>query len=504
MHILHNAFQRGFDSTGWDIKSFLSSLYILFHDTPARRDDYMEIITKSNIFPLKFCATRWVENAKVANRALTILDNLKKYVETILNKESSKKYTIPKTKSFDIIKDNLSDPLLPAKLLFFEMIANEYEEFLATFQTDKPMSMFLHRDLEKLLRNQMKRFVKKEVLDENSSASQMVLLKVDSSVQVTYGKVDVGFAATLRIKELVSTKKVSERDAMDFKMKSKQCLATAVAKIQEKCPLKYSMTRNLSCLDPVCLAKDRKDCATRFKRILNKLVDLNQIRENQCDRIQREYETFLDDTVAKNASCFLDYDYSEERIDMFLGKYLNGDKKFSNLWIVARKCLIVSHGQAAVERGFSINNQVIVENLVEESLIAQRQVYDAIHTSGGLLKVPITRSMLTYAEGARQMYYAYLDEMKAKKKPESQLDDFNSKRKLDNEKLIHLKAKKQRLVTDITALKESSDNLADKAEETGDLSLLTKANSFRRSVKQKEEEMSKVDKDISSLTSRSN
>ena len=79
----------------------------------------------------------------------TILDNLKKYVETILNKESSKKYTIPKTKSFDIIKDILSDSLLPAKLLFFEIIANEYEEFLVTFQTDKPMSMFLHRDLEK-------------------------------------------------------------------------------------------------------------------------------------------------------------------------------------------------------------------------------------------------------------------------------------------------------------------------------------------------------------------
>ena len=55
---------------------------------------------------------------------------------------------------------------------FFEMIANEYEEFLVTFQTDKPMSMFLHRDLEKLLGNQMKRFVKKEVLDGNSSASQ--------------------------------------------------------------------------------------------------------------------------------------------------------------------------------------------------------------------------------------------------------------------------------------------------------------------------------------------
>ena len=71
--------------------------------------------------------------------------------------------------------------------------------FFVTFQTDKLVSMFLHRDLKKLIRNQMKLFVKKDFLDEKSSASQMVLIKVDSSVQVTYGKVDVGFAATCSI-----------------------------------------------------------------------------------------------------------------------------------------------------------------------------------------------------------------------------------------------------------------------------------------------------------------
>ena len=44
--------------------------------------------------------------------------------------------------------------------------------FFVTFQTDKLVSMFLHRDLKKLIRNQMKLFVKKDFLDEKSSASR--------------------------------------------------------------------------------------------------------------------------------------------------------------------------------------------------------------------------------------------------------------------------------------------------------------------------------------------
>ena len=34
----------------------------------------------TNKFPLKFCATRWIENVAVAQRALEVYENLKKYV----------------------------------------------------------------------------------------------------------------------------------------------------------------------------------------------------------------------------------------------------------------------------------------------------------------------------------------------------------------------------------------------------------------------------------------
>ena len=38
------------------------------------------------------------------------------------------------------------------------------------------------------------------------------------------------------------------------------------------------------------------------------------------------------------------------------------------------------HGQSNVERGFNINNDFLVENLKKESLIAQRLIYDHIHS----------------------------------------------------------------------------------------------------------------------------
>ena len=56
---------------------------------------------------------------------------------------------------------------------------------------------------------------------------------------------------------------------------------------------------------------------------------------------------------------------------------------------------ILSHFNAHVEIGFSVNADMLEENLKEESLIAQRKVHDSIAGSGGVLNVNITSGMLT-------------------------------------------------------------------------------------------------------------
>ena len=67
LHVLHNSFRDGAGATNWNIEHALSSFWWLFKDSPARREDFTEV-TRSSIFPLKFCSHRWVENVQVAER----------------------------------------------------------------------------------------------------------------------------------------------------------------------------------------------------------------------------------------------------------------------------------------------------------------------------------------------------------------------------------------------------------------------------------------------------
>ena len=59
LHIIHNAFKIGAESSGWNMKAILKGVFSILHDTLARREDYISITGKER-FPLLFCATRWV------------------------------------------------------------------------------------------------------------------------------------------------------------------------------------------------------------------------------------------------------------------------------------------------------------------------------------------------------------------------------------------------------------------------------------------------------------
>ena len=59
------------------------------------------------------------------------------------------------------------------------------------------------------------------------------------------------------------------------------------------------------------------------------------------------------------------------------------------------KLLLLSQGQAAVERGFSSNRQIDVENLSENGYKAQRLINDHLRAVGGIKEVVIDKTLLT-------------------------------------------------------------------------------------------------------------
>ena len=67
LHIIHRAFKSGAEKNSWDVKSIFKAAYTILCDTPAWREDFI-YVTVEGRFSLFFCATRWVEDAVVADR----------------------------------------------------------------------------------------------------------------------------------------------------------------------------------------------------------------------------------------------------------------------------------------------------------------------------------------------------------------------------------------------------------------------------------------------------
>jgi len=93
--------------------------------------------------------------------------------------------------------------------------------------------------------------------------------------------------------------------------------------------------------------------------------------------------------------------------------------------------LMRSLGNASVESGFSVNSDILVDNLHEESLVARRIMYDTIQTGDGILKVEITKTNCN-SKLIRTLRAGY-DEALKKKRDVSASDEWKAKeKKVDN------------------------------------------------------------------------
>ena len=74
----------------------------------------------------------------------------------------------------------------------------------------------------------------------------------------------------------------------------------------------------------------------------------------------------------------MDYYLDKERLEDFFMKFLSGAGRFSKITEVVKYVLTLSHGQTAVERGFSISSMTLFDNLDNDNLVAKRIVLDHI------------------------------------------------------------------------------------------------------------------------------
>ena len=479
LHTLHNRFRDGAESTGWDIGSTLGALYRLFKDTPARREDYTAV-TGSSDFPLRFCSHRWVENVGVARRAKAIMGNVKKYVQAV----RSKKVKDPKTKSFEIISQWVQDPLADAKLSFFVFVALPIETFLRNYQTDQPLIAHLAVDLTQTMHTLMSRFVKAEIIDDATN-DPYKLMKVDITKNEnlkSYKDLDIGFETDADVK----SSKASDRAKFEFRQECRTFLVTIVSKFREKCPISYSLVRNLSCLDPTEITRDKSGCDRKFKKVLKLLADAHRVQLSQCDSLLEEFTRFTN--AAQKMDEFRNYQKFENRLDALYYNAVSSDKSYKKLWPVLRQLLLLSHGQATVERSFSINKNVTTQNLSENALNARRIIVDHIRHVGGIQGMVITKELLQSVQHSRHRYEDHLEENRRN----SARSAAEQKRKLAEEEVLHLKKRIKTLHNDKQSLLQQADEMCIQAEDERSLDLIVHANALRKHAAHKDKEAAQL------------
>jgi hypothetical protein len=438
LHVLHGALKTGFKTTGWELEKLLRSLYWLFHDSFGRRRQYTEI-TKSTVFPMNFCATRWTEDEPVAQRAIEMLPNIKKYVEESLKKKKSE---IPTCASFMTVKEAvLNDKLLVAKLEFFVFVARLLKEFLTKYQKEEPLIVYLAKDIALLLNDVLGLFIKPTVLEENNSGYKLATLDVKKPENhLPAKKLNLGNGT----REALESARVSPLQVLEFKNQCLGVLRALVAKIQERCPLKYSFVRSLHALDPKAIIANPDSVQRSFSTIAKKMSSANIRSVAQCDRAEIEYRRML----REEADDIQQFEFKQHRLDQFYYNLLNGKEQYKELWSIVKTILVISHGQAKVERGFSVNEDMLQQNIKQETVVSLRLIYDTMKSLDiKIHNFVISDELLQSCNRARVKYELYLmDQQKAKLHEEK-------KRKAGEIEDIYIKEKKR-----LKSLEEQADS----------------------------------------------
>ena len=158
----------------------------------------------------------------------------------------------------------------------------------------------------------------------------------------------------------------------------------------------------------------------------------------------------------------------------------------------------MSRGQASVEKGFSINKSILVENLTETSLISQRIVLDQWRSK----HFEVGKNLHKSVTSARGNYQIILDDQRRKK--------VNNKKGLERksiqEKIDIVRAKKSMLEKAVVSLSQDADKYAMYVESKVNAmemkELIKKSSFFRKNVIEKQEQIKACEENLKELINK--
>ncbi|RUS79907.1 hypothetical protein EGW08_012345 [Elysia chlorotica] len=282
------------------------------------------------------------------------------------------------------------------------------------------------------------------------------------------------------------------RDALGIHLDFQKLCISIISKIAQKSPIAYQLARDVTCINPENVKLP--NASERFHNLVKELHAKRWLSPDEVNDSLYQYKSMCS-KVLENLTV-------ETRLDQFYRALdlegMDALKKVINM------VLTMSHGNAEVERGFSVNKEVSVENMAERSIIARRLICQFIKDNGNCpAMVPLGKKMLTSCSGAYQKYKTSLEEERKKK----ELGEKTNTKKRKAEEKKGMDVKRRKLELDIDLLIRSADELSEEAEQKGTSGkekvqvheLIVKSNALRKDAKAKKAELVQIDCSIKAL-----
>ncbi len=231
-----------------------------------------------------------------------------------------------------------------------------------------------------------------------------------------------------------------------------------ISHLQKNLPLGNKVIQNASCLNP----QNQKQWNSN-QQIRDLAGQLPKISTEELASVSDEWRMYqcLDTSSFRHATR-VDHYWR----DVFKTKSTDGQKKFPVLEKVVKSILILPHGNADVERGFSVNRDVIGDDrpdLEMDALNGLRLSKEVLKMYDGKPeKVPLTRELINAVAVARTSYEA----RKEKEKLENERLEQEKKRKMEEEK--KLQKERERAAEEKESLQRKEKRLEEKEDEVKD------------------------------------
>ena len=333
--------------------------------------------------------------------------------------------------------------------------------------------------------------IKPDVLEKCESPA--VLLQIDFSDKSIYLKlkdIHFGFSTEEELKNLQRQDKLSSADVKAFGKEAASMVISLVEKLSGKSPLNYCLVRTADAFDPVLMVFSTSlHFQSKMEKLLTHLISLKIISSNLAEKAMLRYLELLttwNEDHFENAKAF---DHQDYRLDDFF--FQKSTLKIPNeLKSILMLVLVISHGQASVERGFNTNKSISKVKLSKKSVVSRKMIID--HMQKNILlpsTIELTNKFIKSVKCARQRHHFDLEEQRKKAKSDLR----NQQLEILNAEMKDLTQRKQLLVDACTNLDNEFIQVIREAEEKNDMKLVIKGNALKRESEEKQSQVSALE-----------